>query len=75
MQLYAMHPSEMKNCALIAAAEAERDGFSGTAAALLLLAQTCIAEAKELEALWSDAYRPTPRSSTQERFHILDIIH
>jgi hypothetical protein len=41
-----MHPSEMENCAVVAAAEAERDGFSGTADALLLLAQTCVSEAK-----------------------------
>ena len=75
MRLYSMHPSEMKNCALIAAAEAERDCFAGTAAALLLLAQTCIAEAKELETLQSDANFSRPRNSTSERFHNLDIIH
>lgn len=45
-----MRPSEMKNSALVAAAKAERDGFLATAEALLLLAQDCAWEARELEA-------------------------
>jgi hypothetical protein len=44
-----MHPSEMKNCALVAAARAERDGFTATAEALKLLASACALEARELE--------------------------
>ena len=75
MNPYSMHPSEMKNRAIIAAAEAKRDGFTGTTAALLLLAQTYVSEAKELETLYSDAYRPTPHCSTATRFHILNVIH
>jgi prophage DNA circulation protein len=43
-----MHPSEMKNSALVAAAKAKKDGFSGTAAALFALAEACAEEAREL---------------------------
>lgn len=43
-----MHPSEMKNSFLAAAAKANQDGFSGTAAALLVLAEACAEEAREL---------------------------
>lgn len=43
-----MHPSEMKNAAVTAAAKAEQDGFIGTAAALLVLAEACADEAREL---------------------------
>lgn len=44
-----MHPSEMKNFALTAAAKAQQDGFAATAEALLLLAEACALEALELE--------------------------
>lgn len=43
-----MHPSEMKNSFLAAAAKAKQDGFSDTAAALLVLAEACADEAREL---------------------------
>lgn len=43
-----MHPSELKNQALVAAAMAERDGFQATADAFKLLAKACAAEAREL---------------------------
>jgi hypothetical protein len=43
-----MHPSEMKNFALVAAARAEQDGFVETAKALLLLAEVCAGDAREL---------------------------
>lgn len=43
-----MHPSEMKNAALAAAARAEQDGFSATARALLQLANVCAGEARQL---------------------------
>jgi hypothetical protein len=43
-----MHPSAMKNSLLAAAAKASQDGFSGTAAALSLLAEACSDEAREL---------------------------
>lgn len=43
-----MHPSELKNQALVAAANAERDGFPATAEALKALALACAVEAREL---------------------------
>lgn len=43
-----MHPSEMKNAALAAAAKAEQDGFSATARAFLDLADVCAGEARQL---------------------------
>lgn len=43
-----MHPSEMMNFLLVFAAQAEQDGFSGTAEALVLLAEACGEEATEL---------------------------
>lgn len=44
-----MHPSEMKNSALVAAARAEQNGFLETAKAFLLLADVCAGDARELE--------------------------
>ncbi|MCB6180254.1 hypothetical protein LHP98_19320, partial [Rhodobacter sp. Har01] len=43
-----MHPSEMKNQALLAAAAAEQDGFPGMAEALRELADICANEARLL---------------------------
>jgi hypothetical protein len=43
-----MHPSELKNQALVAAAMAERNGFAATAVAFKLLAIACAEEAREL---------------------------
>ncbi len=43
-----MHPSELKNQALVAAAAAEREGFTATAEAFKLLATACGTEAREL---------------------------
>jgi hypothetical protein len=45
-----MHPSELKNLALISAAMAQRDGFSATAEAFKLLAFACAEEARQLQA-------------------------
>jgi hypothetical protein len=43
-----MHPNEMKNRALVAAACAEMDGFIATADALRQVASACAAEATDL---------------------------
>lgn len=43
-----MHPSELKNQALVAAMMAERDGFTATAEAFKLLATACAAEARDI---------------------------
>ena len=40
-----MHPSELKNIALAAAAVAEREGFTGTAEAWAQIARMCAQEA------------------------------
>lgn len=43
-----MHPSELKNIALTAAAAAARDGFTGTAVAWAEIARICAQEANSL---------------------------
>ena len=43
-----MHPSELKNHALVAAVVAELDGFTATAEALKSLAIACAAESRDL---------------------------
>lgn len=70
-----MHPSELKNQALAAAAMAERDGFTATAEAFKLLATVCATEARDL--LLSAYSAPTPSShrSTQDGFSVLEVIH
>ena len=60
-----MHPSEMKNFLLVFAAKAEQDGFSGTAEALVLLAEACAEEAKELSRQASIHGHQNRRHSTQ----------
>jgi hypothetical protein len=75
MLTFLMHPSEMKNQALVAAAQAQRDGFTATAEALLLLAQACVSEARDLE---TEEPKATPRgqlNATHERVRIFDVIH
>lgn len=48
-----MHPNEMKNAALTAAAKAEQDGFTATAKAFLQLAEVCVGEAMQIVTLAS----------------------
>lgn len=43
-----MHPNELKNRALVAASEAQVDGFFATAEALLNIAMLCSREATTL---------------------------
>jgi hypothetical protein len=45
-----MHPTEMENSALAAAAKAEQDGFVETAIAFRLLAEVCAGDARKLGA-------------------------
>lgn len=49
-----MHPSELKNLALAAAAAAQRDGFPGTAEAWAEIAKTCALDALSLVGLGTD---------------------
>ncbi len=58
-----MHPSELKNQALVAAAMAERNGFSATAEAFKHLAMACAEEARELIAPALDFGGSVSRSS------------
>lgn len=58
-----MHPSEMKNSFLAAAAKAKQDGFAGTAAALLLLAKACSDQAGDLSDLTGEEHPYDHRNS------------
>jgi hypothetical protein len=62
-----MHPSEMKNSLFAAAAKAKQDGFSGTAAALLALAEACADEARELSKQPGESGYDNGRHSPQGR--------
>lgn len=75
MQTFLMHPSEMKNQALVAAAQAQREGFTATAEAMLLLAQACVNEARELETEEPKALTQGQSDAAYERSHIFDLIH
>jgi hypothetical protein len=70
-----MHPSEMKNSFLAAAAKAKQDGFSGTAAALLALAEACADEARELSEQPGDDDPGLRRCSTSGRTNLALISH
>jgi hypothetical protein len=70
-----MHPSEMKNSLFAAAAKAQQDGFSGTAAALLALAEACADEARELLEQADESYPDHGRHSPQDRAFPVLISH
>lgn len=75
MQTFLMHPSEMKNQALVAAAQAQREGFTATAEAMLLLAQACVNEARALEAAEPKAMTQVQSDATHQKERIFDVIH
>lgn len=67
-----MHPRDLQNQALVAAANAQREGFTATAEAFKLMAIICGEEAREL--LLSPAFdlgRSKPRSSNSH-LHLLE---
>ena len=70
-----MHPSEMKNSFLAAAAKAKQDGFSGTAAALLVLAEACGDEARELSEQTGENGPGLRRRSPQGRANLVLVSH
>ncbi len=70
-----MHPSELKNQALVAAAMAERDGFAATAEAFQLLAIACATEAKDLLANQYEAMTQSAQTATQERAYPFALTH
>ncbi len=70
-----MHPSELKNRALVAAVRAEMDGFTATAEALMLLASACASEAQELKYFPFLARNETSSNSTRESICPFEIVH
>jgi hypothetical protein len=67
-----MHPRDLQNKALVAAGNAQREGFTATAEAFKLMAIICAQEAREL--LLSSAVdlgRSVPRSSSSN-LHLLE---
>lgn len=70
-----MHPSELKNQALVAASMAERDGFTATAEALKLLAITCATEARDLLTSAARTSGQGVNNSTQDRFRQVTLTH
>lgn len=69
-----MHPSELKNQALVAAAMAERDGFTATAEAFKLMATACATEARELLKGMPPPDRQRSKPSTQDSFRNFEVI-
>ena len=67
-----MHPSELRNLALVAAAIAERNGFAATAEAFRLLAISCAEEALELLQSPTIEVRQSISLSTRGRLHLLE---
>jgi hypothetical protein len=70
-----MHPSEMKNSALVAAAKAKEDGFIATAEAFLFLAEVCAGEARQLTKQGSQDSLDEERDSPLGRVHPLLVSH
>lgn len=70
-----MHPSELKNQALVAAAMAERDGFAATAEAFKLLAIACATEAKNLLGNHHEAMKQSAQTTTQGRAQFFTVTH
>jgi hypothetical protein len=69
-----MHPSELKNQALVAAAVAESEGFAATAEAFKLLATACAAEARDLILSASSNLTPSANLSSQQGFCLFEVI-
>lgn len=61
-----MHPNELKDQALVAAAMAEHDGFTATAGAFKLMATVCATESRELLKSKSSSDRKISTFSTQD---------
>lgn len=70
-----MHPSELKIQALVAAAVAEREGFTATAEAFKLLATACAAEALDLLLSASSNLTPSANFPSQHKIRPFEVIH
>jgi hypothetical protein len=70
-----MRPSELKNQALVAAAVAEREGFTATAEAFKPLAAACATEARDLLLSASSTLTSSANCSSRERFRLFEAFH
>ena len=70
-----MHPSELKNKALVAAAQARLDGFGATAESFLLLAAACAAEARDLQPSSSPATERRAPTASLGQMCVLEVPH
>lgn len=68
-----MHPSELKNQALVAAALAKHEGFTATAEALVLLAKACAAEARYLRSPPIGSTGQRKPETALDRFSLLEV--
>jgi rubrerythrin len=70
-----MHPSELKNQALVAATQARLEGFTATAEAFLLIASACSIEAQDLQLNLSKTNEHKVRNATLDRVRVIEVIH
>jgi len=70
-----MHPSELKNRAIVAAAKAEMDGFTATAEAFILLAKAFASEARDLDTQKFSVSIRSDSDTTLGRVRRLEGIH
>lgn len=69
-----MHPRDLHNQALVAAGNAQREGFTATAEAFKLMAMICAEEAREL--LYSETNEERNELlSSINRLHLLQATH
>ena len=67
-----MHPRDLQNQALVAAANAQREGFTATAEAFKLMAIICAEEARELVLSPAFDIRRTVPHSSSSHLHLLE---
>jgi hypothetical protein len=67
-----MHPRDLQNQALVAAGNAQREGFTATAEAFKLMAIICAEEARELVLSPAFDIRRTAPHSTSSHLHLLE---
>jgi hypothetical protein len=70
-----MHPTELKNRALVAAAVAEKDGYTATGAALIQIARACASESLDIEYLPEPSPNNWRKGSMLGRVIRLEDIH
>lgn len=70
-----MHPNEIKNRALLAAAFAEMDGFSATAKALRQFADACSVEAGSVTALFLSPMQIDKKDTAMASIGQLQVAH